>query len=205
MQPNIDIGAVLRRGYELYKDNITTLLVATLLAGILTMFTLGILAGPMMAGLAMITLGLIDKKQPKPEIGDLFKGFNFFVPSLLFFIAFFAAMMIGSVILGIIPILGLILPTLYQLALGTFAMFVIYNIVDRKMEIVPAIQASVDTVKANFWIFLALYIVASVVSMIGLVACGVGVILTAPMCGCMLAITYRDLHPAGQADATQAG
>ena len=32
MQPNIDIAAALRRGYDLYKENLTTLLIATLLA-----------------------------------------------------------------------------------------------------------------------------------------------------------------------------
>ena len=205
MQATVDIGAVLRRGFDLYKENVTTLLVATLLAAVISMVTVGILLGPMMAGLALVTLGLVDKRQPKPEIGELFKGFDFFVPGLVFAILYFVAMMVGSFILGLTPLLAIILPSLYQLALSTFVMFTIYYIVDRKLEVVPAIQASVELVKSNFWIFLGLYIVATFISLMGAVACVIGVIVTAPMSGCMLAVTYRDLHPAGSSAAPAAG
>ncbi len=197
MTPTIDIGKTLTAAYNLYKDNITTLLLATLLGSIIGIFTLGILAGPMLAGLAMITLALIDKAQPKPDIGDIFKGFNFFVPALIYFIVYLVALMVGNFILGLIPLLSLFLPTLYGMALSTFAMFTIFNVVDRKMDVVPAIQASVDIVKANFWIFLGLNIVAAVVGGLGALACGVGAIVTAPMYLTTVAIAYRELYPAG--------
>lgn len=196
MQPNIDIGDVLRKGFDLYKENVTTLLVATLLAYVIAVVTVGILAGPMAAGLVLVTLGLIDKRQPKPDIGEIFQGFTYFVPTLVFVILMIVAMLVGNFILALVPLLGLILPTLYVLALSTFTMFAVFNIVDRKLDVVPAIQASVDTVKANFWIFFGLNIVASVISSIGVVACGVGVIVTAPMYMCMIAVVYRQLQPA---------
>lgn len=197
MTPTIDIGKTLTAAYNLYKDNITTLLLATLLGSIIGGFTLGILAGPMLAGLALITLALIDKAQPKPDIGDVFKGFNFFVPALIYFIVYLVALLVGNFILGLLPLLGLFLPTLYGMALSTFTMFTIFNIVDRKMDVVPAIQASVDLVKANFWIFLGLNIVAAVVGGLGAVACLVGVVVTAPMYLTTVAIAYRELYPAG--------
>lgn len=199
MQPNIDIAAALRRGFDLYKENITTLLLATLLAMVIGSVTVGILAGPMFAGLYLIALGLVDKQAPKPEIGDLFKGFNFFVPSLVLFILVVVASLVGQFILGLMPVLGFLLSLLYSFALSTFVMFALPNIVDRKMDVVPAIQASVETVKSNFWLFLGLNIVASVVSSLGMIACFVGVIVTAPLYVTTLAVVYRDLHPAQSA------
>lgn len=199
MQPNIDIAAALRRGFDLYKENITTLLLATLLAMVIGSVTVGILAGPMFAGLYLIALGLVDKQAPKPEIGDLFKGFNFFVPSLVLFILVIVASLVGQFILGLMPVLGFLLSLLYSFALSTFVMFALPNIVDRKMDVVPAIQASVETVKSNFWLFLGLNIVASVVSSLGMIACFVGVIVTAPLYVTTLAVVYRDLHPAQSA------
>lgn len=196
MTTNIDIGKTLTDALNLYKENVATLLLATLVGYIIAGCTFGILAGPMLAGLALINLALIDKAQPKPDIGAVFKGFGFFVPALVFFILFLVAMLVGNFILGMIPLLNLILPTLYGLTLSTFAMFTIFNIVDRKLEVIPAIQASVDTVKANFWNLLAVNIIASVLSFIGVFACGIGVVVTAPMYVATVAVAYRALHPA---------
>lgn len=195
MQPNIDIADALRRGFNLYKENITTLLIVTLLAVIISAATIGILAGPMFAGTVFVVLGLIDRKEPKPEIGDLFKGFNYFIPSLVFMILFMVASLVGRFILLFIPVLGFFLSILYSMALSTAVIFVIFYIVDRQMEVVAALQKSVEVVKTNFWIFLGLNIVAGVVSSLGVIACGIGVIVTAPLYCTTVAIVYRDLHP----------
>lgn len=192
----IDIGSVLNRAFELYKQNLTTLMIATFLAGVIAAVSVFILAGPMSAGLVLVTLALLDKKQPTPAIGDIFKGFEYFVPTLIFFILMFVVMFVGHFILAFIPILGRLLGLALNFGVPTFVMFTVFNIVDRKMEISAAIQASVDVVKANFWIFLGLYIVASVISALGVIACVVGVVVTAPMMVCMLAVAYRDLYPA---------
>jgi uncharacterized membrane protein len=196
MQPNVDIADALRKGYDLYKENISTLLIATLLAAIISVLSIGILAGPMLAGVTLLTLGLIDRREPKPQIGDIFKGFSFFLPSLVFVILLIVASLAGQFILGLIPVLGFLLSTLFSMALSTVVMFTIFYIVDRKMEVVAAIQQSFDTVKQNFWIFLGLNIVASVVSSLGVIACVIGIIVTLPMYYCTLAVVYRDLHPA---------
>ncbi len=196
MQPNVDIGEALRKGYNLYKENISTLLIATLLAAIISVLSVGILAGPMLAGIVLLTLGLIDKRTPKPEIGDLFKGFSFFIPSLVFVILLVVVSFVGQFILGLIPILGFLLSILFSMALSTAVMFTIFYIVDRQMEVVAAIQQSVDTVKQNFWIFLGVNIVANVVSSLGVIACFIGIVVTLPMYFCTIAVVYRDLHPA---------
>ena len=195
----IDIGTVLNRAFDLYKENISTLLITSLLGFIIAGASFGILAGPMYAGIIWVTLGLLDKKQPAPVIGDLFKGFNYFVPSLIFCLLLFAVLFVGQFILAFIPLIGGLLGLAVSLGVPTLVMFALFYIVDRNQDVVPAIQASIDLVKTNFWIFLGLYIVAAVISSLGLIACVIGVVLTAPMMSCMLAVAYRDLHPAQQA------
>lgn len=199
MQPTVDIGNALKRGFDLYKENITTLLIATLLASIISVVTVGILAGPMTAGLTLITLRLVDRQEPKPEIGDLFKGFSFFVPTLVYVILLVVAQLIGSFILRLFPFIGVLLSSLFSMALNTAVLFAMFYIVDQKMDVVAAIQKSFDVVKTNFWVFLGLSIVAGVVSSLGIIACVIGVIVTAPMYLSTISIVYRDLHPASAA------
>ena len=199
MQPNIDIGEALRRGFELYKENITTLMLATLLATIISFVSVFILAGPMFAGVIMLTLALVDKKQPKPDIGAIFKGFDVFLPSLVFMILLLVATFVGQLILGLFPLIGFFTSTLYGMALSTVVMFGLFYIADKGMDVVAAIQKSYEVVKSNFWIFLGLNIVAQVVSSLGVIACIIGIIVTLPMYYCTIAVVYRDLHPASNA------
>ncbi len=195
MQPNVDIAEALRRGFNLYKENITTLMIATLLAMIISVVTVGILAGPMMAGLILITLRLVDKSDPKPEIGDLFKGFEFFLPSLVYIVLLMVAQFVGKFVLGWFPIIGILLSSLFGMALSASVMFAMYYIVDRKQDVVAAIQQSFELVKKNFWVFLALNLVAGLLSGLGFIACVIGIIVTAPFYVTTISIVYRDLHP----------
>ena len=73
----------LNESWALFKANAGILIVVSLLALLLSALSFGILAGPMMAGLSLITLKLVDKRGPV-EVNDLFAGFNFFLQSFLF-------------------------------------------------------------------------------------------------------------------------
>ena len=74
----VDLGDWIKRGFEMYKENFSILLLASLIALALTLVTVGVLAGPMYAGIVLITIRIYDKIEPKPVTGDVFKGFNFF-------------------------------------------------------------------------------------------------------------------------------
>ncbi len=192
MQPTVDIGDVLNRAFDVYKKNLATLLLVHLLAFVIGAATVGLLAGPMMAGVAMVVLAFVDRKEPAPSIGDLFQGFTFFVPALIFAILYFVASIVGQTVLTLLPVIGFPLSIAFNAALSTAVMFAMFNIVDRKMDITAAITASVDMVKDNFWIFLGLNVVAGVIGSLGAFACGIGIVVTIPMYSCMVAIAYRD-------------
>jgi uncharacterized membrane protein len=189
----VKFGDWIQKGFDLYKANLATLIVVWLLVAVLSGLTLGVLFGPMACGAILITLALIDGREPKPEIGDVFKGFAFFLQSLLGVVVVFAVCFVGGGILGLVPLFGPILSMLFQLAVSTLTMFAFFLIAERNMEFIPALRLSIDTVKTNFWEFLGLLVVAGAIASVGLVACCVGVFLTQPIAGCIIAVAYREV------------
>jgi hypothetical protein len=59
-------------------------------------------------------------------------------------------------------------------------------------------MASIEKVKPDFFPFLGLYLVAAIIGEIGVLACGIGVFATMPICFAILAVTYRDVFAEGQ-------
>ena len=72
-------------------------------------------------------------------------------------------------------------------------MFGLYLIVDKQMDFWPASQESIQTVKMNFWPFLGLSAIASIIGSIGAIAFGVGIVLTIPIQACIIAAAYQEI------------
>jgi len=189
----VKFGEWMENGFNLYKNNFVILVLASLVAGVLSVVTLFILAGPMIAGILLITMALFDKQESKPEVGDLFKGFDFFLNSFLFVFVWGIALIIVSFLLGLVPCVGQLAALFVIYAAQAFLMFGLFLIVDKNMEFWPASMESVNKVKTNFWPFLALSIVSSIIGSIGAIACGIGVVVTAPIQACILTVAYRDI------------
>ena len=189
----VKFGEWFDKGFSLYKENLGTLVLASLIALVLSAVTLGILAGPMLAGIILITLGFFDKKEPKPEVGNVFKGFDYFLNSLLFVIVWGVAVLVVSFILALIPCIGQLASLCVIYVVQAFLMFGLFLIVDKRMEFWPASVESFDKVKTNFWPFLGLSVVTSIIASIGAIACGIGVAITAPIQACVLTVAYRDV------------
>ena len=190
----VKMGEWIETGFNLYKNNFTPLVLAALIALVLSMVSIGILAGPMIAGLIIITLQLLRKTEPKPEAGAVFKGFSYFLPSFLFTVIWGIAIMIGSLVLGWFPIIGQLLSLFFIYVAQAFLMFGLYLIVDRQMGFWPASQESIQTVKANFWPFFGLAAIASIIGSIGALAFGIGIVLTFPIQICILAVAYQEIY-----------
>lgn len=192
-KPIVKFGEWIEAGFSLYKENFVVLVLANLIATILSAVTLGILSGPMFAGLIIIILACLDKKEPKAEIGDIFKGFEYFLDSFLFVIIWGAISIAITLLLNLIPCAGQIISIFVSIIISTIVMFGIFLIVDRKMNFWPASQASINLVKTNFFPFAGLMIVAGVLGYIGVLACGIGIIITMPIGACIIAVAFRNL------------
>ncbi len=198
---NVNFSDWFQKGFDLYRDNLALFIPAALIAVVLSVVTLGILAGPMMVGLILITLARLDGQEA--EIGDLFRGFHLFLPSFLFVLVWGVVLFIGTVILGVVPCLGQILGILYAYSLSTLVMFGPYLIAERKMEFWDASLVSINMIKQNFWPFLGFGIVAMIIGGIGAIACGIGVVVTLPIQYAVLAVAFRDLFGSGGSDLAE--
>lgn len=190
-------GDWIKEGFELYKNNLGLLILSSLIACLLTAITLGILAGPMYAGLIVIVLRLRDGGQPLPTVGDVFQGFQHFIHSFLFCIVWFAILFVACMVLLFIPCLGQLLSICLGLAASAFLMFGLFLIVDQKMDFWQASMASIEKVKPTFFPFLGLSVVAGIIGQIGALACAIGVFITMPIYFTIIAAAYRDVFSEG--------
>ena len=161
----LDIGLVLKQAARLFVKDLAPLLIAGLITGVLSVLTLGILAGPLFAGLYGMVIGRVrDGRQP--QVGDVFDG-------LQRFWSYLAAALVLVVLIGLasITIVGGFL-------LATIWLYVFPLMVDRGLGVGEAMKASKDLVlKSGFWEHLALVIVLFVVLS---VANGMLAIIAAP-------------------------
>ena len=196
--PQVHLSNWFEKGFQQYKENISILIPASFIALILTVASAGILAGPMLSGLLIITLGLQEGGEPKPKVSDLFRGFGFFLNSLLFVVVWGIAASVGALVLLFVPGVGQLAALFFVYAAQAFLMFGPFLIVDRNMDFRSASVASFQTVKSNFWAFLSVSAVASVIGSIGGILFGIGIIVTAPLQACILTVAYRAVFGPGK-------
>ena len=189
----VKFGEWIEKGFNLYKENFGILVLASVIAVVLSTVTVLILAGPMFAGLVLITLELFDKKEPKPEVGNVFKGFDYFLNAFLFVLVWGVALFAASFILGLIPCIGQLASLFVFFAAQALLMFGPFLIVEKRMEFWPASMESFNKVKTNFWPFLGLAVVSGIIGNIGAIACGIGVVITFPIQVCILTVAFRDV------------
>ena len=171
----LDIGQAFRRGWDLFVQDIGALVVGTLIALALSVVTLGILAGPLFAGLYGMVARRVRDGRPA-EVGDVFAQMDRFW-------AFFAAALVLGILIGLasITIIGGIL-------LATIWLYVFPLMVDRRMGLGEAMKASKDMVVAHgFWQHLALVVIVIV---IGSVANGLLGLLATPFVIALVMAAY---------------
>jgi uncharacterized membrane protein len=198
----VKFGEWIEKGFNLYKENIGALILVSLLAVIISSVTFFILLGPMLAGLTLIILELFDKKEPKPDVGRLFDGFNYFLNSFLFILVWGVIIFMASFILSFLPVVGQLASIFLAYAAQALLMFGIFLVVDKKMDFWPASMESINKVKTNFWPFLGLSVVVSIIGGIGVIVCIVGIAVTFPIQYCILTVAYRDVFGGAETPAS---
>jgi hypothetical protein len=211
----------LKNGWELIKDRYWLFFGIALVGGLIGgAVPLGILLGPMMCG---VYLTLFKKRRGEPiEFAMLFKGFDFFGPSLI------------ATLLHIVPILAIVLPAYFLFyismvvtmvaqggndpnpaamfgILGAFALFWLFVmvvvifisigftfcyplIVDRKLQGFDAVKLSFKAAMANFWRLLGMSILSSLLlSVGGIVICYFGMFFLVPIVYGAVASAYEQV------------
>lgn len=165
---SVRVGECLSGAWGLFKKNPLTHVVTTLLVGVVSSLSGGLLMGPMVVGyMRMIAQ---EQNGETAQIGDVFRGFDDLVPA-------FVAGLISFLVLSVGFFLCFI-PGLLILALPSVAL---YLVAQGEKDGVAAFNRAWSIVTKNlgtaFWSALVLSIVGS----LGLLLCWVGVLVTAPL------------------------
>ncbi|HRU38465.1 MAG TPA: hypothetical protein P5511_01210 [Candidatus Goldiibacteriota bacterium] len=167
------------KAVEIYKENWVILAVSTLVVFALGMLTLGLLFGPLMAGLAAMFVKA--KSGKKPAFNDLFQ-FN----------GKFIGMAVMGLLIGTLVFLGCLALVLPGLILATLWMYSIFAMAFENKGITESMKASWNFVmKAGLWQQLVIMLAIGILNSIG-GAIIVGPLITIPLGMGFLALIYTE-------------
>lgn len=180
---DLPIGEILGEAWELMKPNfwllVGGLFVLQLAGNVAANTFIGIVVlGPLMAGFDIVCLRLVAGRPV--EFGNLFDGFKAFVPLMLLGIVKVALIGLGSVLF--------VLPGIYLGLAFTWAYLIA---IDRGEEFWPALMASMRAVNGSFLSTFVFLFVVGLVAMLGLVGCGLGLLVTVPLAQLAIAVAYK--------------
>lgn len=218
---SIDAPECIGRGWRLFQGNVGLFVGATLLLFLISFGCslipiLGALAnlvisGPLYGGIYMLMLKRIRGQDA--TIADLFEGFSkAFLPLMLgqivigiltFLSAFLFVAAVGAMAVlhrpmfipfGILLAVIGIIPAIY---LATCWIFSLPLIIDRGMDFWSAMELSRKTVSRHWGQVFILVILSGLVSLAGLLLCGVGMLATVPISIAAVMYGYEDVFKPG--------
>lgn len=193
MNNPLDIGETLKLGWETFTKNAVALIVGIFLAGIIGAFTFGICLGPMMIGYNQMVLRAA--KGETVAVGDVFAGFQHFVPALLLYLIMIVSVFIGFMLL-FLP--GLILAFMFFWAPWIMAE-------DPTVGPIDCLKGSVEAFKRDMGGSIVFILVVGVVYGAGAVVPVFGTFVTGPIALAMAAHgVLRVAETAGSAQPAHA-
>lgn len=186
----VNASDYVQQGWEMFKGHVGefvgfTLLVFAISLASIKLETFGslifsALAAPLYAGYSIAAFRILTGKSL--QFSDFFRGFNYFLPLFLAGLASGIIVSIGFMLL--------IIPGIY-LAIGY--MLATFLIIDYRMEFWQAMETSRKIVTKNWFAFFVLAIVLALINLLGTLALGVGLLISAPVSACAAAIAYKEI------------
>ncbi len=145
----MNFQAYLENAYRIIKEEPLILIIGGLIAQVLTVLSLGILAGPLLGGYMLLII-LYLRENKKPSFSDVFSGLQQFTRLLPYFLVL------------LIIFIGLTLLVLPGLLFATWWIYVLPLMVDRKMSFTDAMRLSMSRVnKKGFLMHLVFLLLIS--------------------------------------------
>lgn len=101
---------------------------------------------------------------------------------------------IAGLIVGVITTIGLFLCIVPGVIASFLLMFTTIAVLDRNLAPMDAIKSSFQTAKANVGPVLLVWLTSIAVVLVGVLLCGVGLLVAAPVATLLLVYTYRTLN-----------
>ena len=182
----INIGTWISKAWDMVTADLANFLILGLIfaviVGVASTTAIGqfLVIGPLSVGFYLIIFNRMRGQEI--NIGDIAKGFNFFVPAVLANILISAFVAVGLA-LCIIP--GLLIAALY---LFTYAF-----ILEKNLDFWEAMEASRKVIKDHLFEMTIFVLLLALINFVGILLCAVGVVFTIPLTAAATAIAYDDL------------
>lgn len=171
-------GRWIREGWALVQADLGSYVLIALLFFLLSGVPL--IQGALIAGFHIYTIKKLGGRNP--DIGDFFKGFNFFLHTL-----------VASLLIGLFTFLGVLALIIPGLVIAAMYKFTYLFIVDKRLEFWPAMQASHNVVRHDYFGFTMFLILAFLVNVLGFLCLVVGLLVTVPVTFAAVTIAYKEL------------
>jgi len=196
----VDIGSCISRGWDLVKTNFgltvgTTLLVLVIpqlvpyAVPVVGHIAVIVLDGVLKGGIYLFYLKLI--RGERTGVADGFSGFT---------IAF-VQLLLAGIVSSLLILVGLCLCVVPGVYLAVSWIFAFPLVIDKKLDFWEAMEVSRKVVGKQWWQMFGLAIVAGLVAVAGVLACGIGIFVTIPIMLAAITYAYEDIFGAGAAKA----
>jgi uncharacterized membrane protein len=187
----VNLGKWLSDGWQVYRRDPATFSVAFLVMVLLSIVTLTVLTGPLMAGFYHMAFKSMRGEQP--HVGDMFKGLDRFWPAVFAWVIYVAISFSIGGPSEQYPIMGVVWLIVIPL-LSAIYFFVYPLILERQRDTAAALDEAARVVfPRNVVMYWACGLVFHILALAGLLGCGVGFFVTAPLVLCAQAAAYRDI------------
>jgi hypothetical protein len=182
----VDIGSCLQRGWGLIRTNVWPIIgitaVVLLLAHSANSTLVGLaIGGPLMGGLWLYLLK--QARGEKASADTAFSGFR---------IAF-ADLFLASLVTLVLTTLGFVCLLLPGFYLVVAWMFTLPLVIDLRLDFWAAMELSRKVVTRHWWKFFGFWLLLLAMKVVGALACGVGLFLTAPLAMAAAVFAYEDI------------
>lgn len=194
----IDVGGSISYGWEAFKKYPGQLIAAFIIVWLIT-GVVSALAGfgggdslvlslllnvvswvvALVLAKGLVTIALDVTHGRDVDLGKLFSGEHL------------GQYLLGSIIVGVLVGLGLILCIIPGLFIAVAWQFTPYRIIDRGETATEALSGSWELVKPQFWSLVGLLLALAGINLIGALLCLVGLLVTVPLSAVAVAHAYR--------------
>ena len=181
----------LQNSIDLYLNNFGIIFIATLVASILSVISIGILTGPLFGGLMVLNLKIL---RDRPVVlNEIFAHFSKLLPTLILSLV----SGICSFIAGKIPFIGPFVSIVWSPFILIITSFAIILVIEKEFTPIAAVKEGIAYFKTDPLVIWIYALIASILSAIGLIIFGIGVLLTIPFATICMSVAYHEYSDKG--------
>lgn len=178
----LSIENVLQQGLNLFRQEPAAFIIYSVLSAIALSNPLSgiLLGGPVIAGYYIVAHRVNNNRTI--ELSDFFASFDRFIPLLIL-----------NLLISLLVFLGLLLLILPGIYLAISYLFAHFFVWFYEVEPLEALRLSRKTVSGNFGQLLLLSLVLGGINLLGIMAFGVGILISLPFSYCVIYATFDDI------------